>query len=246
VRQAGRIIFGAVLGIQALLVVFIGPSFTAGAITGEKERQTYGLLRTTLLSASAFVTGKLVSALSYVLLLILAAVPLQSIAFLLGGVSPLEFVVGGALLLVSAVTFALVGLFFSSLLRSTLAASVATFTSGRGRRPGAPPGLDRFCQGRPEPAAGSRPHLPGAGAGVDQFARHPGRQRDFSHRAEHRRRLHGSHLRHHRLHLFALVRLSRPLHAAGPLFILAHGAARAPHSENVVPRISEFAPPVVD
>ena len=129
VRQAGRIIFGAVLGIQALLVVFIGPSFTAGAITGEKERQTYGLLRTTLLSASAFVTGKLVSALSYVLLLILAAVPLQSIAFLLGGVSPLEFVVGGALLLVSAVTFALVGLFFSSLLRSTLAASVATFTS---------------------------------------------------------------------------------------------------------------------
>lgn len=126
-RQAGKTVFGAVLGIQVLLVVFIGPSFTAGAISGEKERQTYNLLRTTLLSAHSLVTGKLVSALSYVLLLILAAVPLQSIAFLLGGISLVELVIAGLLLLVSAITFALLGLFFSSLMRSTLAASVATF-----------------------------------------------------------------------------------------------------------------------
>jgi len=126
-RQAGKTIFGAVTGIQVLLVVFIGPSFTAGAISGEKERQTYELLRTTLLSANSLVMGKLVSALSYVFLLILAAVPLQSIAFLLGGVSPVELLLTQSLILVSAVTFALVGLFFSALMRSTLASSVVTF-----------------------------------------------------------------------------------------------------------------------
>jgi ABC-type transport system involved in multi-copper enzyme maturation permease subunit len=109
------------------LVVFIGPSFTAGAISGEKERQTYNLLRTTLLSANALVFGKLVSALSYVLLLILAAVPLQSIAFLLGGISLVELLIAALLILVSAITFALLGLFFSSVMRSTLAASVTTF-----------------------------------------------------------------------------------------------------------------------
>lgn len=126
-RQAGKTIFGAVTGIQVLLVVFIGPSFTAGAISGEKERQTYELLRTTLLSANSLVMGKLISALSYVFLLILAAVPLQSIAFLLGGVSLLELLLTQSLILVSAVAFALVGLFFSALMRSTLAASVITF-----------------------------------------------------------------------------------------------------------------------
>lgn len=126
-RQAGKTIFGAVTGIQILLVVFIGPSFTAGAISGEKERQTYELLRTTLLSAHSLVMGKLISALSYVFLLILAAVPLQSIAFLLGGVSLVELLLAESLILVSAVAFALLGLFFSAFMRSTLASSVVTF-----------------------------------------------------------------------------------------------------------------------
>lgn len=128
-RQAGKTVFGAVTGIQMLLVVFIGPSFTSGTISGEKERQTYELLRTTLLSANSLVMGKLVSALSYVFLLILAAVPLQSIAFLLGGVSLVELVLTQLLILVSAVAFALVGLFFSTLMRSTLASSVVTFAT---------------------------------------------------------------------------------------------------------------------
>lgn len=126
-RQAGKVVFTAVLGMQVILVTFIGPSFTAGSVSGEKERQTYDLLRTTLLSANAFVLGKLVSALSYVLLLIVASIPLQSIAFMLGGVSPIELLLSQMLVLVAAVTFALYGLFASSTMKSTLAASVTTF-----------------------------------------------------------------------------------------------------------------------
>lgn len=127
--QAGKVIYGAVLAIQAVIVVILGPAFTAAAISGEKERQTYDLLRTTLLPARALVSGKLISSLSYVFLLILAALPLQSIAFLLGGVSLIELIVSVLLVLVSAVTFALLGLYYSSQLRSTLAASVTTFAS---------------------------------------------------------------------------------------------------------------------
>ncbi|MCA9960930.1 MAG: hypothetical protein KC443_17945, partial [Anaerolineales bacterium] len=40
-RQAGKVVFGAVIGVQVFLVTFIAPAFTAGAITGEKERQTF-------------------------------------------------------------------------------------------------------------------------------------------------------------------------------------------------------------
>jgi ABC-type transport system involved in multi-copper enzyme maturation permease subunit len=126
-RQAGKVVFTAVLAVETFLVVFIGPAFTMAAISGEKERQTYDLLRTTLLSAQSFVLGKLLSALSYVFLLIIVAIPIQSIAFLLGGISPIEVVLSQFLVFLSAVAFAMVGLFFSSLMRTTLAASVSTF-----------------------------------------------------------------------------------------------------------------------
>ena len=126
-REVGKVIFSSVLGLQGMLVVLVGPSFTAGAISGEKERQTYDLLRTTLLSANSFVAGKLVSALSYVLLLIFVAIPLQSIAFLMGGVAVIELILSQVIVLVSAVAFALWGLYASSRMRTTLAASVVTF-----------------------------------------------------------------------------------------------------------------------
>ena len=126
-RDVGKVIFSSVLGLQAMLVIFVGPSFTAGAISGEKERQTYDLLRTTLLSAESFVAGKLVSALSYVLLLIFVAIPLQSIAFLMGGVAFIELFLSQVILLVGAVVFALWGLYASARMRTTLSASVVTF-----------------------------------------------------------------------------------------------------------------------
>ena len=126
-RTAGKGLFAAVLGVQVLLVTFIGPAFTAAAVSGERERQTFDLLRTTLLSAEAFVLGKLISSLSYILLLVVVSIPLQSIAFLLGGLSAVELVLSQVLILVAAVAYALYGLWCSAAMRSTLAATVATF-----------------------------------------------------------------------------------------------------------------------
>ncbi|MCA9873291.1 MAG: hypothetical protein KC441_06540 [Anaerolineales bacterium] len=126
-REAGKAVFAGVLTVQGFMVIFVGPSFTVGAISGEKERQTYDLLRTTLLSARTLVAGKLISALSYVFLLIIVSIPLQSIAFLLGGVALVELILSQVIILVAAVTFALWGLYCSSVMRSTQAASVATF-----------------------------------------------------------------------------------------------------------------------
>ena len=126
-RQAGKVVLGAVVFVQIFLVTLVGPAFTAASISGERERQTYDLLRTTLLSAHALVSGKLFSALSYVFLLIVAAVPVLSIALMLGGVSLIELGVSQLLIVVSAVTYALIGVFFSAFMRSTIAASVTTF-----------------------------------------------------------------------------------------------------------------------
>lgn len=124
----GKIVFGGIVGIELFLVCFISPAFTAGAISGEREHRTYDLLRTTLLPARSLVTGKLTSAVSFIILLLLAAVPLQSLAFLLGGVAPEEVLISLGILVTTALAFGTVGVFFSALMRRTLGASVLTYS----------------------------------------------------------------------------------------------------------------------
>ena len=123
-EDAGNAVFTMVLIAQTILVVIVAPIFTTGAISGEKERQTFELLRTTLLPANRLASGKLLSGLGYVLLLVFASVPLQSIAFMLGGVAVDELLMTQIVLLISAVTYALLGLLFSTIMRSTLAATI--------------------------------------------------------------------------------------------------------------------------
>mgnify|MGYP001171472246 CR=1 FL=1 len=123
----GKFVFGGVVGIELLLVCFIAPAFTVGAISGERERQTFDLLRTTLLPARSLVLGKLGSALVYIFLLLFAALPLQSLAFLLGGVALEELVIATLLLVACAFLFSAAGVYFSSLMRRTLGATVLTF-----------------------------------------------------------------------------------------------------------------------
>jgi ABC-2 type transport system permease protein len=126
-QYLGKFVFGSVVGIELLLVCFICPAFTVGAISGERERQTYDLLRTTLLRARALVTGKLISAMSYVMLLLVAALPLQSLAFLLGGIAPEEVAIATLLLLSTAFLYSAAGIFFSSIMRRTLGATILTY-----------------------------------------------------------------------------------------------------------------------
>jgi ABC-2 type transport system permease protein len=126
-QMIGKFVFFGVVGLELLMVCFLAPAFTVSAISGEREKQTFDLLRTTLLPARALVFGKLASALSYVLLLLLAALPLQSLAFLLGGVAPEEVVISLVLLIATAFLFCAAGLFFSSLMRRTLGANVLTY-----------------------------------------------------------------------------------------------------------------------
>lgn len=123
-RGIGKAIFLTVMTATLIQVCVITPSLTAGAISGEKERQTYDLLITTLLSPLQIALGKLTSALAFALLLILASLPMAGLAFLFGGVSGTELLIGVAGLVITAVCYATVGLFWSTVMRTTLAATV--------------------------------------------------------------------------------------------------------------------------
>jgi len=126
-QTVGKVIFAAVVLLELLLISFIAPGLTAGAITAERERQTFDLLRTTLLSARSLVLGKLGSASTYLFLLILTALPIQSLAFLLGGVGIGELVASSLMLVVTAVYYCALGIFFSSFMKRTLTATVTSY-----------------------------------------------------------------------------------------------------------------------
>lgn len=125
----GKMIFSTVVLLELLMVSFIGPALTSGAISSERERQTFDLLRTSLLSGRALVFGKLSSAVVFLLLLIFTAIPVQSLAFFLGGVGMAEMAVSTLMLVVTAVFFCTLGLFFSSFAKRTLIATVSSYAT---------------------------------------------------------------------------------------------------------------------
>ncbi len=126
-QMFGKILFGGVVWLELLSVCFMAPALTAGGISTEREHQTYDILRTTLLSPGALVMGKFLSGLLFLLLLLICALPLQSLAFLFGGVALEEFVIASIVLVVTAITFCAVGIFFSSLVSRTLVSTVLAY-----------------------------------------------------------------------------------------------------------------------
>jgi ABC-type transport system involved in multi-copper enzyme maturation permease subunit len=128
-RVLGRRIFTNLLLVQSILVAMIAPALTAGSITIEREQRAYDLLVTSPLRASDVIRGKLLAALSFALLLLTASLPLLSLSFLVGGVSPGEIFFNYLLIVLSAFLYASIGIFWSASLRSTAGATVLTYVS---------------------------------------------------------------------------------------------------------------------
>jgi ABC-2 type transport system permease protein len=122
----GQGIFAALLFLMTLQVVFLAPSSTSGAISLEREKQTLDLLITTPISSLAVIVGKLLSALVYVFLLIAASVPLMAVVLVYGGVCPEDVLRGYIVLVATALGLGSFGLFCSSLVKRTTAATAIT------------------------------------------------------------------------------------------------------------------------
>ncbi|MEO5965816.1 MAG: ABC transporter permease [Candidatus Limnocylindrales bacterium] len=127
--EIGRALFIALLMLLTLVVLVLAPASTAGAISLEREKQTLDLLVTTPISSLAIVLGKLASALSWILLLLLASIPVMALVFTFGGVGPDDMIRGYVVLLVSAIFYGSLGLFVSALVKRTQAATVINLVS---------------------------------------------------------------------------------------------------------------------
>lgn len=123
-RAIGRAIFTTVIVVALAQVCIIAPALTSGSISGEKERQSYDLLITTLLSPWQIVLGKLWAALAFALLLVISVLPLAGLSFLFGGVSLLELVLAMIGLIIAAMLYSSIGLMWSTIMRGTQGAAI--------------------------------------------------------------------------------------------------------------------------
>ncbi|MEA2736020.1 MAG: hypothetical protein QOE14_2471, partial [Humisphaera sp.] len=107
--------------LQLGLVALLAPIFTAGAITQEKDSQTYDILLATPLTNGQIVLGSLLSRLFFVIALLVSGIPIFSITQIFGGVAIRSIVMS---FLIAAATTTVTG---------SLAMAIATFKVGTRR-----------------------------------------------------------------------------------------------------------------
>jgi ABC-2 type transport system permease protein len=123
----GLELFTFLILFQVALLAFITPALTAGAISGERERQTIDLLFVTPIRPFSIIWGKLLASLSFVVLLLVISVPIFSLVFLFGGIELDQMLYSFAVTAMTALTLGFIGVAFSTLFRRTLVATVAAY-----------------------------------------------------------------------------------------------------------------------
>jgi len=126
-QEAGMRIYTALAVVQFGLILLITPAQTAGTISGEREKQTLDLLLSTKISSFGIVFGKLISSMSYILLLIITSIPLFSLVFLFGGITPGDMAQLFLFYIITAFAIGSIGIFYSTLFKRTVISTVVTY-----------------------------------------------------------------------------------------------------------------------
>jgi len=127
IAGVGKQLFTLLACLEGSLVALLTPALTAGAISSEREQQTLETLLLTPLTSRNIVISKLLTSLSFVLLLVGCALPVMAITLAFGGVAPEQIIWVFLLVLASAAFFGAIGIFCSVCFRKTVTAQVMTF-----------------------------------------------------------------------------------------------------------------------
>jgi ABC-type transport system involved in multi-copper enzyme maturation permease subunit len=115
------------VALQFVLLLLVAPGMTAGAISGERERQTLDLILVTHTGALRIALGKLLESFGFLVLVLLSSLPMLSVVLLFGGISFTQVLTVLLFMTVSALGALSVGLFASALFKRTAAATVVAY-----------------------------------------------------------------------------------------------------------------------
>ena len=117
-------LYAFVAALEFMLLMFIMPALASASISGERERHTLELMFTTKIRPVEIVVGKLMSAFSQLMILVVSSLPILMLTFIYGSISSGDLMI----LLVSYVVGALycgsLGIFASSLMKRSTFSNV--------------------------------------------------------------------------------------------------------------------------
>jgi ABC-2 type transport system permease protein len=125
--RTGRAMFEALVLAMIGLVCFITPGLTAASIAAERDRQTLVPMLVTLLKPRSILIGKLLAALAFLSLLIVAATPLLAVSVVFGGVTIVMVLKAIAAVLVTVIVMGSVSLLCSAFFRRVQTATLAAY-----------------------------------------------------------------------------------------------------------------------
>ena len=126
--EYGKDIFLAFAIVLMLCACLVFPAFAAVAISSERERWTFGMLRATLLKPRQILVGKAVPVIFSLLIFLFASLPVALLLLPSGGISVAEMAYCYLITLVCATAFSLNGLMWSSIFRGTRISAAMTYT----------------------------------------------------------------------------------------------------------------------
>lgn len=125
--EQGVVAYVVLMLLQFALIVLVSPAMTAGAIAGERERQTLELLLVTGVGSFRLVMGKLLESFALMALMIVCSLPILCLTMLPGGIGLAQILLGIGFLLVCAFAAASVGVLTSSFMKNTVGATIVSY-----------------------------------------------------------------------------------------------------------------------
>jgi ABC-type transport system involved in multi-copper enzyme maturation permease subunit len=113
--EGSKQIFSIFFSVNLTLVILLVPAFSATSITYEKENNTFAALFSTLLSPLNIATGKLLSSILILALLPILSLPIAATCALTGGVSFMLILKIMSVIILTTISYGLLGLACSSL-----------------------------------------------------------------------------------------------------------------------------------
>jgi len=129
VNQAGSVLTPVLIYVQMALICLIAPTFSASAISSEREQQTFDLLIASLAQPSTILFGKVGAALSYLFLTLFGSLPLIALTYSLGGVALRDIAIAYLVMIVAGVTFCSLSFYWSTLFRRGVLAQLTSLVA---------------------------------------------------------------------------------------------------------------------
>jgi ABC-type transport system involved in multi-copper enzyme maturation permease subunit len=126
VNQAGGMLTPVLIYVQMALICLIAPTFSASAISSEREQQTFDLLIASLARPSTILVGKVGAALSYLLLTLFGSLPLIALTYSLGGIALRDIAIAYLVMIVAGVAFCSTSFLWSTLIRRGVLAQLVS------------------------------------------------------------------------------------------------------------------------